>query len=79
MNFIVHALGAYLAAGAASGRYPRPVSVGIAMLVARLGTPAIALTLAGLVYKKLNEEGAFQKLSRPQGGARRARDGASAN
>lgn len=61
MNFFVQALGAWFATEAASGRYPRPVAVGIAMLISRLGAPAAALTLAGLVFKKLRDEGAFER------------------
>jgi hypothetical protein len=62
MKFFVHALGAWFAAGAASGRYSRPVTIGIAMLVARLGTPTLALMLGSLIYKKLRSEGAFERL-----------------
>lgn len=62
MNLFVHALGAWFATEAATGRYPRPVAVGIAMLVSRLGAPAAALTLAALIYKKLRDEGAFERL-----------------
>lgn len=62
MNLLVHALGAWFATEAASGRYPRPVAVGIAMLVSRLGTPTAILTLAGLAYRKLKQEGAFERV-----------------
>ncbi|AOO82665.1 hypothetical protein [Bosea vaviloviae] len=62
MKFFVHALGAWFAAEAAAGRYSRPVTIGIAMLVARLGTPTLALMLGSLVYKKLHSEGAFARL-----------------
>jgi hypothetical protein len=62
MNFLVHALGAWVATEAASGRYPRPVAIGLAMLVSRLGAPTAALTLAGFVLKQLNEAGAFDSL-----------------
>ena len=62
MNIFVHALGAWFATEAATGRYPRPVAVGIAMLVSRLGAPAAMLTVAGLIYKKLRDEGAFERL-----------------
>lgn len=62
MNLFVHALGAWFAAEAASGRYSRPVAVGIAMLVSRLGTPTAALALGALAYKKLRDEGAFENL-----------------
>lgn len=60
MNLLVHALGAWLATEAASGRYPRPVAVGLAMLVSRLGAPTAALALAGFAFKKLREGGAFE-------------------
>ncbi len=60
MNLIVHALGAWLATEAASGRYPRPVAVGLAMLVSRLGAPTAALAIAGFAFKKLREAGAFE-------------------
>jgi hypothetical protein len=62
MNLLVHALGAWFATEAASGRYPRPVAVGIAMLVSRLGTPTAMLALAGLAYRKLKQEGAFERV-----------------
>ena len=62
MNFFVHALGAWFAAEAASGKYPRPVAVGIAMLVSRLGAPTAALTVAALIFKRLRDEGAFERL-----------------
>lgn len=65
MNLFVHALGAWFATEAATGRYPRPVAVGIAMLVSRLGAPTAALTLAGLIYKKLRDEGAFERTEAP--------------
>lgn len=74
MNLLVHALGAWFATEAANGRYPRPVSVGIAMLVSRLGTPAVALTFAGMIYKKLRDEGAFQRLPQSKGTGRRLED-----
>jgi len=73
MNLLVHALGAWFATEAASGRYSRPVAVGIAMLVSRLGAPTAALALAGLVYKKLRDEGAFQKLQPVRAGKGRSR------
>lgn len=73
MNLLVHALGAWFATEAASGRYPRPVAVGIAMLVSRLGAPAAVLTLAGLVYRKLRDEGAFQRLQPETAPVKRAR------
>jgi hypothetical protein len=72
MNLLVHALGAWFATEAASGRYSRPVAVGIAMLVSRLGTPTAVLALAGLAYKKLRDEGAFERLQAPPAAKRRA-------
>lgn len=65
MNLLVHALGAWFAAEAASGRYSRPVAVGIAMVVSRLGAPTALLALAGLAYKKLRDEGAFERVAAP--------------
>jgi len=62
MNLLVHALGAWFATKAASGSYSRPVAVGIAMLVSRLGTPTAVLALAGMAYKKLRDEGAFERV-----------------
>lgn len=70
MNLLVHALGAWFATEAASGRYSRPVAVGIAMLVSRLGAPTAVLALAGLAYKKLRDEGAFER-AQPAPAARR--------
>lgn len=61
MNLLVHALGAWFATKAASGNYSRPVAIGIAMLVSRLGTPTAMLALAGFAYKKLRDEGAFDR------------------
>lgn len=63
MNLLVHALGAYIAAEAASGRYPRPVAVGLGMLVSRLGTPTLAVALLGYALKHLNDGGAFAQSS----------------
>ena len=60
MNLLVHAAGAWIAAEAASGRYPRPVAVGLSMLVSRLGAPTAAMTLLAFVFKRLNEAGAFE-------------------
>lgn len=65
MKLLVHGLGAWVAVEAASGRFSRPVAVGLAMLVSRLGAPAAALTLAGFVLKRLNDEGAFDSLKAP--------------
>lgn len=59
MNLLVHAVGAYIAAEAAAGRYPRPVAVGLGMLVSRLGTPTLAIALMGYALKQLNDGGAF--------------------
>lgn len=60
MRLLVHGLGAWMAAQAADGRYPRPVAVGLSMLIARLGTPTVMIALAGLALKKLDEAGAFK-------------------
>ncbi|WP_376987374.1 hypothetical protein [Bosea sp. R86505] len=62
MNLLVHAVGAWIAAEAASGRYPRPVAVGLAMLVSRLGAPTAMMTLAAFAFKRLNQAGAFERL-----------------
>lgn len=75
MNLLVHALGAWFATEAASGRYPRPVAVGIAMLVSRLGTPTAMLALAGLAYRKLKQEGAFDRAQTAPAARRRAQRG----
>lgn len=72
MNLLVHVLGAWFATEAASGRYPRPVAVGIAMLVSRLGTPTAVLALAGLAYRKLKQEGAFERVQAAPASRRRA-------
>lgn len=72
MNLLVHALGAWFATKAASGAYSRPVAVGIAMLVSRLGTPTAVLALAGMAYKKLRDEGAFERLQEAPAAKRRA-------
>jgi hypothetical protein len=60
MNLLVHAAGAWIAAEAASGRYPRPVAVGLSMLVSRLGAPTAAMTLLAFAFKRLNDAGAFE-------------------
>jgi hypothetical protein len=60
MKLLVHGLGAWFAVEAASGRYPRPVAVGLTMLVTRLGAPAMALAMAGYGLKRLQEAGAFE-------------------
>jgi hypothetical protein len=71
MNLLVHAVGAWIAAEAASGRYPRPVAVGLSMLVSRLGAPTAALTLLAFAVKQLNEAGAFRSVK--DASARRSR------
>lgn len=71
MKLLVHALGAWFATKAASGAYSRPVAVGIAMLVSRLGTPTAMLALAGLAYKKLRDEGAFERMQTAPAAKRR--------
>ncbi len=63
MKLLVHALGAWFAVEAASGRYPRPIAVGLTMLVSRLGAPATVLALAGYGLKRLQEGGAFETRS----------------
>ncbi|WP_293810024.1 hypothetical protein [uncultured Bosea sp.] len=70
MKLMVHALGAWFAIEAASGRYPRPVAVGLTMLVARLGAPATAFALAGYGVMRLKEAGAFER-ARPRTRRRR--------
>ena len=65
MRLLVHLVGAWVAAEAASGRYPRPVAVGLAMLVSRLGPPTIAATLLTLAVKRLHEGGAFDNVLAP--------------
>jgi len=70
MNLLVHAAGAWIAAEAASGRYPRPVAVGLSMLVSRLGAPTATMTLMMFAFKRLNEAGAFD---RPQGARQQRR------
>ncbi|HEY5795221.1 MAG TPA: hypothetical protein VIU82_09405 [Bosea sp. (in: a-proteobacteria)] len=72
MNLLVHATGAWIAAEAASGRYPRPVAVGLSMLVSRLGAPTAALTLLAFAFKRLNEAGAFDNVKRAPAPRRRA-------
>lgn len=66
MRLLVHLFGGWIASEAASGRYSRPVAVGLAMLVSRLGSPAIAVTLGALVFKRLREGGAFERLLPPK-------------
>jgi len=72
MKLMVHALGAWFAIEAASGRYPRPVAVGLTMLVSRLGTPATAFAILGYSLMRLKEAGAFERVQ-PQ--TRRRRTG----
>lgn len=74
MKLLVHSLGAWLAVEAASGRFSRPVAVGLAMLVSRLGGPTAALTLAGFAIKQLHDAGAFDGLKVPQRAHRRLRE-----
>jgi hypothetical protein len=73
MNLLVHALGAWIAAEAASGRYPRPVAIGLTMLIARLGAPTALMALAGFALKRLNDAGAFDSLRNPAAGRRETR------
>lgn len=70
MNLLVHALGAWFVVEAASGRYPRPVAVGLTMLVSRLGAPATALAMAGYGLMRLKDAGAFERVQ-PQTRRRR--------
>lgn len=77
MKLLVHALGAWFAVEAASGRYPRPIAVGLTMLVSRLGAPATVLALAGYGLKRLQEGGAFEtRPARIRRRPRRAAEGA---
>jgi hypothetical protein len=61
MRLLVNALGAWVAVRAAEGQYSRPVAIGLAMLVSRMGPGAVALTLAGYGLKRLDEAGAFDE------------------
>jgi len=70
MNLLVHVVGAWIASEAASGRYPRPVAVGLSMLVSRLGAPTAAMTMLAFAFKRLNDAGAFERL-KPAPAARR--------
>lgn len=73
IKLLVHGLGAWFAVAAASGRYPRPVAVGLTMLVTRLGAPATAFAVAGYWLKRMKEAGAFEGWqSRPAAPRRRA-------
>jgi len=67
MNLLVHAVGAWVASEAASGRYPRPVAVALSMLVSRLGAPTAAMTLLAYTVKQLNNAGAFRGLKNTSG------------
>lgn len=71
MNLLVHVVGAWIASEAASGRYPRPVAVGISMLVSRLGAPTAAMTLLAFAIKRLNDAGAFERLKQTPTARRR--------
>lgn len=71
MNLLVHALGAWMASEAASGRYPRPIAVGLTMLISRLGAPTAILALAGFAFKKLNDAGAFDEMRTARPASRR--------
>lgn len=72
MNLLVSAVGAWIASEAAGGRYPRPVAVGLAMLVSRMGAPTAALTLLAFGLKRLHQAGAFEKLAAPTQSGRRS-------
>jgi len=61
LKLFVHGLGAWFAIEAASGRYPRPIAVGLTMLVSRLGAPATLLAVAGYGLERLREAGAFER------------------
>ncbi|MBN9457463.1 MAG: hypothetical protein J0I54_12615 [Bosea sp.] len=74
MKLLVHAIGAWVTVEAASGRYPRPLAIGLTMLVSRLGAPTAALAVAGFALKRLDEAGAFDSLRKaPSQGAGRGR------
>ncbi|MGO4405407.1 hypothetical protein AB4Z10_14245 [Bosea sp. RAF48] len=77
LKLFVHGLGAWFAVEAASGRYPRPIAVGLTMLVSRLGAPATLLAVAGYGLERLREAGAFEgRPARPR--QRHARPAVSA-
>ena len=59
MRLLVHLVGAWVAAEAASGRYPRPVSLALGALVSRLGPPTALMALAGYTIQRLYEGGVF--------------------
>ena len=62
MNLLVPIVGAWIASEAASGRYPRPVAVGLSMLVSRLGAPTAAMAVLAFAFKRLNDAGAFERV-----------------
>ena len=59
MRLFVHLVGAWVASEAASGRYPRPLALGLQLLVSRLGPQTALMALAGYAIQSLNEGGAF--------------------
>ena len=59
MRLLVHLVGAWVASEAASGRDPRPLSLGMQLLVSRLGPQTALMALAGDAIQSLNEGGAF--------------------
>jgi hypothetical protein len=70
MRLLVHLVGAWVASEAASGRYPRSLSLGMQLLVSRLGPQTALMALAGYAIQSLNEGGAFGH-PRPQPRRRR--------
>jgi hypothetical protein len=66
MRLLVYLVGAWVAAEAASGRYPRPLSLILSALVLRLGPPTTLMALAGCALQKLHEGGAFDRLRQPR-------------
>ncbi|MGX1785192.1 hypothetical protein ACWIGM_00545 [Bosea sp. NPDC055332] len=65
MRLLVHLVGAWVASEAASGRYPRPLSLGMQLLVSRLGPQTALMALAGYAIQSLNEGGAFGQRGAP--------------
>lgn len=61
MRLLVYLVGAWVASEAASGRYPRPLSLGMQLLVSRLGPQTALMALAGYAIQSLNEGGAFRQ------------------
>ena len=59
MRVLVHLVGAWVASEAASGRYPQPLSLGLQLLVSRLGPQTALMALAGYAIQSLNEGGVF--------------------